>query len=283
MVKFWIKICCVILWIILVVASWMLRAIDYDLHVNFLNVGQGDAILVTTPMKQTILIDGGQDGSVLFAGGVLQNFPLANIDIAILTHPHADHINGFLLSMERFETAKIIYGNVEKENAAYLELMALCRSETNRECLNVVEREKIRLDLGEGVILSIVGNNCPASRNQNNCSVIVLLEYGVHKILFMGDAEVDEESWLMENHREIILDVDVLKVGHHCSRTASSDEFIKVLRPRVAICSVGAGNSFGHPHSETLETFNRYGVKVLRTDINGTITLNCSRTACNFD
>ncbi|MBN1374304.1 MBL fold metallo-hydrolase [Candidatus Dojkabacteria bacterium] len=237
-----------------------------DVSVSFFDVGQGDSAIIQTTQNQRILIDGGPDSKILSALGSTK---LPFIDLIILTHPHADHINGLLLLLERVDIGLVIYGETEYESSNLSTFYTLC--DQLGICRSILGRYEIRLSANETLIL--FAPPCPAYANVNNCSIVTKFSYLDFSVLFMGDSEKDEEQWLIKNYQDDITNVDVLKAGHHCSKTASSEALVVLVSPDVAVCSCGVGNKFGHPHKETLDVFYKYNVKVLRTDEIGTIVL----------
>lgn len=243
------------------------------LEMHMLDVGQGDAILLRTPRGNWILVDagrawtGGDAGrSVVIPylkkrGGKLGTF--------ILSHPHLDHVGGASTILKALDPASYWDAGFPGGNAAY------------RQSLEVATRKKIawhRVHPGDstavdGVVLTFLGPDSTVTthlKDANEASAVVLIRYGMVRILLTGDAEREEELWLRQN-AGILLRADILKVGHHGSSTSSSDGFIAQVCPRVALISVGAGNSYGHPSRDVVAALRRLGALVLRTDIAGTI------------
>ncbi len=265
---------------------------DRSLEIYFLDVGQGDSILIETPEKEIILIDGGPGDQVLTDIGHILPPWIRKIDILVLTHPHADHINGLLDVMGRYDVEKIIWNPICYDYNQYDEFRNMLSQMKNKEDIIVADQD-IDLKMQSGVSVSILwpkngdggGNDIDISRddlvggdcingfddNVNNDSVILGLKYGEFDALFMGDAETPVEQELLAGNE--LYDIDILKAGHHCSRTASSLDFLNVVKPELAICSVGKDNKFGHPHEETLDRFREGGIAYLRTGLYGTIEI----------
>lgn len=243
------------------------------LVIEALDVGQGDAILITTPHGHRVLIDGGPGQSVLRELGASMPFLSRKIDAMVLTHPHADHVDGLVPVLRRYDVDQLMVTGVTYPNAAYTTLLKSARAPS---LILTNDDDDFVLD---GVTFDILypfepllGDTIP---NANNSSIVIMVSYGEHRILLTGDAEVEEESELVAAHDrgEINLHANVLKAGHHGSRTSSTSEFLERVDPEVAIISSGEGNSYGHPHPETLETFERLGITVRRTDREGRVRL----------
>ncbi|MFM8567884.1 MAG: DNA internalization-related competence protein ComEC/Rec2, partial [Gemmatimonadota bacterium] len=246
------------------------------MEVQLLDVGQGDAIAVRTPRGRWILVDagrawrGGDAGrrTVLPAlrrhGG-----PLA---LLVLTHPHADHIGGAASVIRALRPAQVRDGGFVAAQGAY------------REALAAVEAQGVRwARVRPGEVLTIDGITCtflaPDSAwaaglvDPNSASAVVRLQFGAARLLLTGDAEADEEAWLLARYAPTELRADVLKVAHHGSTTSSSPAFLDAVRPRVALVSVGATNRYGHPTPAVMRRLLERGATVLRTDQLGVVRL----------
>ena len=231
----------------------------------FFDIGQGDAILVQKERFQ-ILIDGGPDDSIVYKLPRYMPWFDNYIDVVVLTHPHDDHLVGILHLLSRYEVGKILYNPTMANNQNYDYLLA----EYENLLTPVSYRYLVEYgDLSLKILYPFDINDAQSS-NLNNESLVALLEVDDYRILLMGDAEVEvEEELLGEDLGEIYM----LKVGHHCSRTSTSEMFLKTVGPEVAICSVSRENKFGHPHYETIEKFSRYNVQYLVTYEEGDIVI----------
>jgi competence protein ComEC len=243
-----------------------------NLEVDFLDVGQGDAILIKSPYGQNILIDGGPDSSVIKRLG--ENLPWwdRTIDLMVLTHPHDDHVTGEIDVLNRFKTKQIIYTGVAHTAPNYLNWL-----ETIREAktpIGIIINNR-RVDLGPNCYLEIVYPDEDLSEKSfadlNESSIVAKLVYGRTSFLLAGDADSVVEKKVFDS--KIDLKSDVLKVGHHGSDTSTSDDWLAAVKPDIAVISVGAGNSFGHPSLRTVKKLERAGAKILRTDLDGTVRL----------
>jgi len=250
------------------VLFWQLP--DDKFHIMFLDVGQGDSIFIKTPQNHQILIDGGPDNAVVEELGGVMPFFNKSIDLVVLTHPHADHINGLVEVLERFEVENVLITGVADDEEAYIEF------------LNVIDEKDIRIFIAEegtdflfnDMLLdvlypfeSIAGMSFD---NLNNSSVVVRVVYEDIEVLLTGDLEMEGEEKLVEAGVE--LKSDILKAGHHGSKTASGLEFLGEVGAEIAVISCGLNNKFGHPHEEAMQNFALSGVEeVRRTDLEGTV------------
>lgn len=258
--------------IILSAAIWyaVLEAETNDLlTVSFLDVGQGDAIFIEAPSGQQILIDGGPDRSVLRELG--RHMPLFDrtIDVVIATHPDADHVSGLIDVLERYRVSHIFEsGAIGDAPAAGAFKKAVAFERANR--MTAIRGQII--DLGDGARLEILFPDRDMSGVETNTSSIVArLVYGNSSVMLTGDSPESIEEYLVALHGKG-LDSDVLKAGHHGSRTSSSLLFVGMVSPKYAVLSRGCDNTYGHPHAEVLETFERLEVLALDTCESGTIT-----------
>ena len=249
--------------------EWHLRA-DGHLHLRFLDVGQGDSALITTPTGKIVVIDGGPDWSTLESLGRFLPFFSRHIDLLIVSHPNLDHLLSFPEILKRYSVGMIAFTGVENPLPRYQEILALAR-EKNIPLLLVSAGKTI--DLGDGARLEILWP--PATmpkkfpRSDNDTSIVAMLSFQNHRALFTGDEERPVEETLVRAHADV--KADVLKVPHHGSRTSSSTGFLLAVSPKLAIISVGANNSYGHPRQEVIDRLRKLGAEVRRTDREGTI------------
>ncbi|PIR93799.1 hypothetical protein COT97_04550 [Candidatus Falkowbacteria bacterium CG10_big_fil_rev_8_21_14_0_10_39_11] len=242
------------------------------LSVSFLDVGQGDSIYIKTPDQTDILIDGGPDNKVLSELGETMDFWDHQIDIMILTHPHADHIVGLIEVLKRYEVQSVYYTGVIYPSREYVIWLSLIEEQDIP--LFVVTKE-FELRLADKTELDFLYPNRDITHERfeevNNSSIVTKLIYDQTSFLFTGDAEKEVEAELIE--RDINLQATVLKLGHHGSNSSSSEAFLQAVNPKLAIIQVGTNNSFGHPHLITLKRLERIGMPILRNDFEGTIKL----------
>lgn len=251
----------------IIVASFLLFPMERNYpEVIFFDVGQGDAILIQEGDIQ-ILVDGGPDDTILYK--LAERMPLYDkkIELLILTHPHDDHIKGLLNVLKEYEIEKILINKITSSHMGYQYMLAKYESKiANVVVGDTIEYGDIRME-----VLYPFEDNLPQKSNINNESIVILLSVQHAKILLMGDAEEEVEEEMIKNNT--VNPVDILKAGHHCSRTSSSEMFLKNINPRFAICSCGRKNKFGHPHHETLEKFQDLNVQYFLSYEEGDIVI----------
>lgn len=228
----------------------------------FFNIGQGDATLIQQDSFQ-ILVDAGPDDSVLYE---LPKYMPANdrtIEVVILTHSHDDHIQGLFNILNNYSVGKIMYASqcFESKDFEYIE--------TNYKDILYDLNEDWKLTYGDIVANAIYPIGVPCHQNVNEDSIVLEASIKDTSILLMGDAGYEVEEYLIENN--LVGQVDILKAGHHCSRSATSDMFLSKVFPSITICSCGIDNSFGHPHSETIDIFKKHTVQYLISHEKGNI------------
>jgi len=238
------------------------------LTVSFLDVGQGDAIFIESPTGFQVLIDSGRDNSVLRELGKVMSFDDRSIDALLATHPDADHIGGFPGVLENYQIDAYIDGGSVAETGVYREVERLVEEEGS---VRMLARRGMVLDIGGGVLITVLFPDRDVSHTDpNDASLITKIEYGESTFLLTGDAPSSVEEYISSLDGEY-LDVDVLKVGHHGSKTSSSEEFVDFVTPEYAVISAGEDNSYGHPHQVVLDTLNKHGANVLSTYKGGMI------------
>jgi len=245
--------------------------------VDFFDVGQGDAIFIETPQRYQILIDGGPDNVVLEKLGERMLFWDRTIDLVILTHPEYDHMAGLIEVLKTYEVKNILWTGIVRDTAEYGEWKRLIGEEDARL---IIAQKSLRIHLDNSyidVLAPFENLEGQEMKDSNNTSIVTRLVFGEKSFLFAGDIEKSMEKKLIESGAEI--DSDVLKVAHHGSKTSSIPEFVEKVSPEVAVISVGKENKYGHPHEETLDTLGKYGIDILRTDLNGDIKIISSKAA----
>lgn len=261
-----------VLLLLVTVFVWSVTLRDSEglLLVAFLDVGQGDAIFIETPNGSQVLIDGGSNRMVLSALGEVMPFYDRSIDVIIATHPDLDHIGGLPAVFQNFSVSLFLEPGVASESAAYRALL-LSIEESGAE--RVLARRGMRVTLDEETFLDILfPDRDPTTMNTNDASIILRLVHGENSFLFTGDSPKKIERYLT------LLDgsglkSDVLKVGHHGSKTSSGERFIGFVSPEISVVSVGKDNRYGHPHEEVLDILRGFGSKIFRTDMLETIII----------
>lgn len=256
------------------VFSWL---VVYDLNrsqfleVIFFDIGQGDSIFIETPGNYQILIDGGPANVILDKLGEEMDFWDRRIDLIILTHPEHDHIAGLIEVLKRYEVENIVWTGILKDTAEYKEWIRLIEDEdSNIEIVQAGQRI-ITPNLFFQILYPLENLKGQDVKNTNNTSIINRLVFNKISFLFLGDAYKSVERKLVNNGT--YLDSDILKVGHHGSKTSTSKELLESTNPQIAVISAGKDNRYGHPHEQVLEILNDYGIRVLRTDEIGDIKI----------
>ncbi|WP_053001257.1 ComEC/Rec2 family competence protein [Kosmotoga pacifica] len=239
------------------------------LQVHFIDVGQGDCTLVISPEGSTMLIDAGLNKEFETVMKYLKTLGISNIDILIGTHPDLDHIGSLDEIIDSFKRFFRIYIPLyAKDTKAFRYVVEAI---LNNDLQITPALGGYYIPFGSLVTLQIVAPNSLEYDNANDYSVVVLLRYDKIAFLFPGDAEVTSEREMLQKGYD--LDVTVLKLGHHGSKSSSSMEFLKAISPEWAVASVGKGNRFGHPAVETIEKLQELNIKLLRTDELGNIVM----------
>lgn len=237
-------------------------------QVHYLDVGQGDSEFIELPNGKTLLIDAGNPDDGQHIISYIKALGYSTIDVLVATHPHADHIGGMAAVVKSFAVGAIYMPKVADTTATFEGLLTAIKAKGLQ--VNTARAGVICLD-GDGVTARFLAPTSAAYDDLNNYSAVLKLTYGHTSFLFMGDAEMLSENELLKSGADV--DADVLKVGHHGSTTSTGTDFLAAVSPRYAVVSVGAGNSYGHPHQQTLKKLAKISAQVYRTDIAGTISI----------
>ena len=237
------------------------------LTVAFLDVGQGDAIYIEAPNGNQVLIDGGPSKAVLRELSKVMPFYDRTIDVVLATHADQDHVGGLPDVLKKYKVNIFLESGVPGESSSYKELEKIASS--SNDIKKILAKRGMDVDLGDGVVLQIL---FPVSvfdeMETNKASIVAKLVYGENEFLFTGDSPTAIENYLVSLGG---LSSDVLKAGHHGSKTSTSQAFVSAVSPQYAVISVGKDNKYGHPNQETLDTLNNFGAKIIRTDESGRI------------
>lgn len=272
-----------ILLFLIVFIDLMIPYLDSSLYVYYLDVGQGDSSLIITPhLKEVILIDtGGKlsfdtklegDKSYVSDGtlSLLRSLGINKIDYLILTHGDYDHMGDAIYLVNNIKINKVIFNCGEY-------------NDLEKELMEVLEQEKINyytcineLDINKNKIYFL---NSDIYDNENDNSNVTYFNFYNHNFLFMGDAGIDKEKYILDNYN--LENIDFFKVGHHGSKTSSSKEFVNMINPKYSLVSVGRNNRYGHPNEEVLDILR--DSKIYRTDENGTIKLQIKNNKVNIN
>lgn len=243
------------------------------LTVHFLDVGQGDSVFIELPDGKTMLIDAGEKEQGEIVEAYIRKLGYRNLDYVIATHPHTDHIGGMKKILQSFSVGKVCMPDVSAGTSTYINLaeyildkgIPVCKAEAG-----------VKLIAEETYTAEFLGPARIIEEDLNNDSAVLLLTFGDKRFLFMGDAGTEEEKTLGR-----LPECDVLKVGHHGSRTSTGETLLLETKPDFAIISCGEGNDYGHPHKETMEKLRAAGTNVFRTDVSGTIVVETDGKTLN--
>jgi len=248
---------------------------ESSLTFAMLDVGQGDALFIKSPTGKQILIDGGRDKKTLSELSRLMPFYDKSIDMLIITNPDLDHIGGFLDILKNYKVETVLEPGTYNDSSIYKSIENIMK---DKNIKRILARAGTRIDIGGGAYIEILFPDRDVSIWDNNDgSIVARLVYGESSIMLTGDASKRTEEIVIENFRPEYLESDILKVGHHGSRTSTSLEFVKEVNPKYAIISSGKTNKYGHPHKEVLEVLGNLDIEILRTDQFGTIVFTCDR------
>ncbi len=228
--------------------------------IYFLDVGEGDATLVETSTGERLLVDGGPSKALI--RNHLARLGVDDLDALVATHADADHIAGLAAILEDYDIERIYWNGVPSDTDTFENFMALSEDEAAE--LKVIARGDV-ITLGDLRIRVL--HPAELTGDSNVDSIVVLVQCGAFEVLLTGDAEVESEQSMIA--AGMLMDIDVLKVGNHGSRTSTSPEFLDVVRPEFGVISAGVGNQFvhpHHPHEDALDALDAATVQILRTD-----------------
>lgn len=260
---------------LVLVAVWtaVLVLPDNKLHVVVCDVGQGDAILVWQGYIQ-MLVDSGPNNDVQACLGANVPFYDRKIDLVILTHPDSDHVGGMAEVVSRYKIGKFLSVPVGTQTTAYQNLLRQITNH-NVQIVNVYAGDEIRFgDMKFEVVWPerqwVLGASTEKPET-NEYSIGGILRFGEFDMMFTGDADIGVLDDQLATG--LLSDVDVLKVAHHGSKFGTTSSWLSVVKPELAVVSVGKNNRYGHPTGEVVELLSKFGIKLLRTDLDGEIEI----------
>lgn len=269
--KHWLRL--IILYLVVasaVALAWMAYDMpEKKLTVAFLDIGQGDSIFIQSPTGRQVLIDGGIDRDVLAQLASVMPFFDRSIDVMIATHPDKDHIGGLPYVLEQYDIDVVLDPGLEADTEGYA-----FYSDMRAHEKDVVYHEARRgqvIDLGGGAYLRILypDKDMDGAEDTNSASIVAQLVYGETEVMLTGDAPDETESYLVSIDTH--LKSDILKAGHHGSKTSTSQAFLDAVDPDYTIISAGKDNSYGHPHQEVTDRLIAASTTILTTFEEGTI------------
>jgi competence protein ComEC len=246
------------------------------LSVKVFDVGQGDSILITTPNKKRILIDGGPNYEI---DAYLQEempFEPCHLEMVVLTHPHSDHMRGLNRVLQRCSVEVVLFNDIEYSSLLYDEWRELLISSDIQQVRGAVVGDQVMVD---GVIFSVLWPTAKylssSYANVNNTSIVLFMDFGEYEGLFLGDAETDSLSRIdiAQIMPYIDGDFELLKASHHGAINGLYEPLLSKLMPKTVAIGVGAGNKYGHPHHQTIKFFESIGSKIYRTDLDSTVEI----------
>lgn len=252
--------------------------ITENLQVHFIDVGQADAILITQG-DNSMLIDAGEYETADEVNNYISSQGISKLDYVVETHPHSDHIGAMYTVIDNFDVGRVIMSGKRHTTKTYENLL---KSISKKNVQKIDGFAGDRYDLGKASF-EIIGPTYDSGYgdNLNDYSLVIKLTYGNNTFLFTGDAEEKSEDDMLNSN--VNLRCDVLKVGHHGSGTATTDEFFHAVNPNYAVISVGQDNSYGLPDKRVMDLFKNNFVTVYRTDESGTIIATSDGNEITFD
>ena len=255
--------------------------LNNNLVIHYIDVGQADASLILFPDGKSMLIDAGDNATADEVVQYIKDQGVTRLDCVVATHPHADHIGGMDKVIDTFDIGEFYMPKLPDK--------LLPTTRTFEDMLVAMDQKDITpksaktgavLFSGTGLNVEILSPLKADYEDLNHNSAVVMVAFGKQKFLFMGDAEKENENVMLKNGDDV--QADVIKIGHHGSKNASTEKFIKAVQPDYAILSCGKDNSYGHPHERVLKLLQKQNVKVFRTDENGTIVLQSDGSTLIF-
>lgn len=245
-----------------------------DLKIHYIDVGQGDSELIQIGDKNILIDAGTSDKKAL---KYLKSIGVTTLDYLIATHPHEDHI-GSMDDVINNLNVKTFYAPKATTTTKTFENMVNALKNKNLQI--TVPKVGGQITVGNAT-LTFLAPNSEKYEDLNNYSIVVKLKYGNNSFIFMGDAEDVSESEILA--KQLDIQADVIKVGHHGSSSSTTQAFLDKLNPKYAIISCGKDNDYGHPHKETLDKLKAKNIKIFRTDLNGTIIASSDGTDITFN
>ena len=243
-----------------------------ELRVSFIDVGQGDSEFIELPNGETLLIDAGTNETGADVVSYISSLGYTSIDYVVGTHPHEDHIGGLDDVIRTFDVESVYMPKVTADTKTFEDVL----DAVDEKGLTInTAKAGVTLVDGDGLSVKMLAPVLDEYDNTNDYSAVIRIVYDDTSFIFMGDAEQYAEDLITGD-----VDSDVLKVGHHGSSTSTGEAFLERVSPSYAVISCGLGNSYGHPHTETIEKLG--GIPVFRTDEMGTIVATSDGSEISF-
>ncbi len=236
--------------------------------VHFIDVGQGDSTIIQLPNGENMLIDAGNNGDIKIIQPYLEKLGVEKIDYLIGTHPHADHIGAMDDVIKNYEIGELYMPKAQANTKTYRDVLTAI---ADKGLIVKTAKSGVVIFDKDGVKAEMLAPCSETYKDLNNYSAVIKLTYNNTAFLFEGDAEDVSENEILQSGADVR--ADVIKAGHHGSSSSSTQAYIDAVKPTYAVISCGADNDYGHPHRETVATFNDKGIEMLRTDIDGSIVI----------
>ena len=240
-----------------------------EMVVHYIDVGQGDSILIQVNNKN-LLIDAGPQSDKKNLLSYLSALNLEKLDYVIATHPHEDHIGNMDDVINDYNVLAFYAPKVQSTTKTFEKMVESLKSKNLK--INVIKKGTDSIDLGENTKVTVLSPTKDSYENLNNYSPVIKIQYGKTSFLFTGDAEKDVEKEILATNENI--SADILKVGHHGSSTSTTKDFLKKVNPSLGVISVGQDNTYNHPNDDTIKRLKENKVTIYRTDKDGTVVLS---------
>lgn len=238
-----------------------------EMKVHFIDVGQGDSILIETPLRKNILIDGGPPSAGKKVVSYLKNLNIDQIDLLIATHPDKDHIGGLPHVMKSIDIKAILDSGKFHTTKTYARYMEQIRKQ---DIPITIAKKNEQIGIDPTIEISVL-NTYEHKKNNNQSSIVLNIAFDDMDILLLGDVEKKQEEDIIKSHQ---LDADIVKIAHHGSKTSSSIQFLKDINPKVALLTYGKSNDFGHPVNRVIENLNKIEAQIYSTAVFGHVVIS---------
>ncbi len=245
-----------------------------DIKIHYIDVGQGDSELIQIGDKNILIDAGTSDKKAL---DYLKSIGITKIDYAIATHPHEDHIGSMDDVIKAFDIGTFYAPKATTTTKTFENMVKSLKAKNLKMTVPKVGEE---ITIGKAT-LTFLAPNSEKYEDLNDYSIVVKLKYGNNSFIFMGDAQDISEGEMMK--KQLDIQADILKVGHHGSHSSTTQPFLDKVNPKYAVISCEKGNDYGHPHKESLTKLNAKNINIFRTDLNGTIIATSDGKEISFN